>query len=528
MDMENKPDLVSKPQWPQPYVPKRLFDLTGADAAFAVCAVIICVFTAILGIFGGFALGYSVSAVCMLCLFVIYFAKGGKICVFSIACGVLAFANAAVFLCTTNGSVRLFGVLVSFFLSLVCLDGIVNGGVKGNRRTMGLFYRAAATVGNVDIAVKSLFSDRNGNKKTIGKVLIGLLCAVPVLLVVIPLLLSSDDAFRGMMDRMFTDSGSTAGKGIFGIALSVFAVSYGFSLKAGRTVKEKEGKFAGIENVYIVSFLSAISLCYLLYLFSQLAYFFSAFKGFLPDEEMTYAQYARKGFFEMCVIAVINLALVFAALLLAKKHNGKVCNAIKLLATFVAGFTLIIIATAISKMVLYIGVYGMTVLRLTTSAFMVFLSVVFISVILRVYILRINIVKTALIAAGCIVLVLGTANVNRVCAQYNYDSYCNGKLISIDVEAMYTLGDEGIPYVVKLTSDKNPVVAQKAKRYLAKAYLQDYFDTVDNSHPFTVEQLRKTEKDNGFFAFSLPRAAAYDSLYRYLREHPDYNGYSKN
>ena len=50
---------------------------------------------------------------------------------------------------------------------------------------------------------------------------------------------------------------------------------------------------------------------------------------------------------------------------------------------------------------LYIDAYGMTVRRVTTSAFMVFLAIVFVSVILRIYIRKINIVKIGLVAAGC-------------------------------------------------------------------------------------------------------------------------------
>lgn len=522
--MEN--NLQNQAQWPVPNTQKPLFDLSKRDTAFALWGVIVSVLLSVFGICGGIALGYSLTAVCMLILFTVYFAKGGKVSAFAILCGVLALANAAVFLCTGNGSVRFFGMVVSFLLSLVYVDGFVNGKTAGNRGTTYLFFRAAATVEHIEITVKSLFSDRNGNKKTVGKVLIGLLCAVPVLVVVVPLLLSSDDAFKGMMDRMFANTGATTFKAIVGVMMSVFVVTYGFSLKMGRTAERKESKFAGIENVYIISFLSAICVCYVLYLFSQLAYFFSAFKGFLPEGGITYAQYARKGFFEMCVIAVINLVLVFVAMLLAKKQAGKACHGIQALATFIGVFTLVIITTAISKMVLYIDAYGMTVLRLTTSAFMVFLAVVFISVILRVYLLKINVVKTALLTAGCIVLILGTVNVNRVCAKYNYDAYMNGKLQTVDIEAMYNLGYEGIPYIVQLVDDRDQVITKEAKHYLAKAYLQDYFTDMradgDRLESFTVEDLREKAKNQEFSKFSLPKAKAYDTLYTFLEEHPDF------
>ena len=222
----------------------------------------------------------------------------------------------------------------------------------------------------------------------------------------------------------------------------------------------------------------------------------------------------------MCVIAVINLIIVFLALLLAKKKKGKVCHSIKAIATFISLFTLIIIATAISKMVLYIDAYGMTVLRITTSAFMLFLSVVFISVILRIYIKKINIVKTALITAGFIILILGTVNVNGVCARYNYESYQTNRLKTIDTRALYNLGDEGIPYLIKLTEAEELDVAKDARRFLGRAYLFDYFDNMESVDGFTVEDLKANQRSKGFEYFNLPKARAYKCLYEYIESDP--------
>ncbi|MBR3843924.1 MAG: DUF4173 domain-containing protein [Clostridia bacterium] len=314
---------------PPQYQPKPLFELSKGDNAFGICAIIAGIFTSLFGIFGGFALGYLLSLVFLLTLFTVYFIKLGKADIFPIVCGLLSLATGAIFLCTTNISVRFLGVIVGFLLALMCFDGLSKGKAKGNRQSLGVFYSAASTAGNIGAAIKSLFSNSKGEKRAFGKVLMGLLCAIPVLAVVLPLLLSSDDAFRGMMSNLFDNTFTTLLKIVFGVGMGLFVITYGFSLKTGRVTKLKSGKFAGIENVYVISFLSAIAVCYLLYLFSQLAYFFSAFQGFLPDREITYAQYARKGFFEMCIIAVINLAIVFSALLFAKKKGGKVCHGIK-------------------------------------------------------------------------------------------------------------------------------------------------------------------------------------------------------
>ncbi len=515
MELENKVLETNEQQKAPSYL-----TLTKRDTVFAVGALVVTLFLSLFGLFSSFSLGYLLASTFMIILFAIYFAKGGHLAFSSILCGLLALANGAIFICTTNGSVRFFGVIIGFLLSLVCFDGLVNGASKGNRQTVGIFYSALSTIGNIALSIKPLLAGRKDDKKLIGKVLIGLLCAVPVLIVVVPLLISSDAAFKGMITNIFSNTSSFFLKTIFGVLLCPFVISYGFSLKSGRVAKIKKGKFSGIENTYLISFLSAISVCYLLYLFSQLAYFFSAFKGFLPNGEITYAQYARKGFFEMCIIAVINLVIVFFALLLAKKKKGKVCHSIKAIATFISLFTMIIIATAISKMVLYINAYGMTILRITTSAFMLFLSVVFISVILRIYIKKINIIKTALIAAGCIILILGTVNVNSVCARYNYESYKSGRLNSIDTQELYKLGYEGIPYIIKLTAAEDPYVAKEAQVFLARAYLFDYFDNMETAESFTVADLKLNKKNKGFEYFNIPKAYAYECLYEYIENDP--------
>ena len=517
MDFENN-NTLSAPQ--ENYEQRAPFKLSKKDTFFSLLAVLTCIFCAIFGIFGGFAIGYSISIVLINILFISYLYKNDKKIKSSISYEILTISNSAVFVCTTNSSVRFLSIIISFLFSLLTFNAMINEKDKSNRKTLSVFLSAASTMKNIDITIKSLFCTENGSKKTLGKVLIGFLCAIPILIVVVPLLISSDDAFRYMVEKIFKHTPSTVLKTIFGLIVSLFAISYGFSLKSNHMIKFKKSTFSGIENIYIISLLSTVSISYILYLFSQLAYFFSAFKGFLPDIDATYAQYARKGFFEMCAVALINLCLIFLSLLLAKKENGKVCNGLRILLTFISIFTLIIIATAISKMVLYIETYGMTVIRLTTSAFMLFLAIVFISTILRIYIIKINVIKTALISACLIILTLGIANVNAICAKYNYDAFKSNKLKTIDIEAIYNLGDEGIPYILKLGASKDEDVALKAQQYLAKAYVYDYFNNMENAEDFTIEDLKLNEKNKGFSHLSIPRYKAYNQLYTFIDKNP--------
>ena len=53
---------------------------------------------------------------------------------------------------------------------------------------------------------------------------------------------------------------------------------------------------------------------------------------------------------------------------------------------------------------------------------------------------------------------------------YNYNAYQKKVLKDIDVSTIYELGDEGIPYLVKLTKDKNSEVSELAKLKLSYSF----------------------------------------------------------
>ena len=70
---------------------------------------------------------------------------------------------------------------------------------------------------------------------------------------------------------------------------------------------------------------ATIPLCvlYLLFFGVQAGYFLSAFRSYLPDG-FTFAEYARRGFFELCIVSVINLAVILLAVFFCRRsENGK-------------------------------------------------------------------------------------------------------------------------------------------------------------------------------------------------------------
>ncbi len=515
------------PSMPVVTAPQKLtsnrFELTRRDFVFVALFCVASFLLSDLGIFGGFRLGFTLSFLLFFSVMTTYlWHKGSRIRLFPLLCGVLSILNTLSFSITSNGTVRFFGFEANLLLALVWFISLsVPQFEKGD---MGLlktvFYPVFLwAIPHLPKTMVSLFSADMKRRKTTGMVFIGIGLALPVLLVIIPLLMSSDAAFSGMVGRLFNNVFATAMKLFLAALIAAFALSYAISCRKETMTISKEKEFCGIDNAILISFLSVLSVCYLAYLFSQLAYFFSAFQGFLPkDFVFTPAEYARRGFFEMCVIAVINFVLLYAVLQLSRKQNGKMPVLLRVLTTFIALFTLLIIATALSKMLLYIQSFGMTELRITTSCFMVFWVVVFVGLLLRIHLPNIPVLKIACVTAGTVLVLLGVGNVNHVVAAYNYHAYQTKALQTIDLQELYELGDEGVPYLLRLVDDAEVGMIAKGKLIECMQnetyYTLDWKDVEGANIPFIG-----AKKESGFAAFTFARQEAYRAIDAFVEDY---------
>lgn len=451
------------------------------DYIFSALLVVACIAFTVLSLWGGFKAGFTVTYVMFFSIMTAYLYKREvNISFFGALSGILALISSLVFGYSSNLGVNFYLYIIMFILSGIWFLSL--SGKFEEHGELGIIGSVFSSVfgkafGGISKTVKGIFSSGNGKAKGIGKAIIGILCAVPLLLIVLPVLCSADMAFEGLIKQFGDNMGKRVIQLIIGIVISPFVISYAMGLKKDikKETKLKEPKT--LENVFIISFLGVISLVYVAYLFSQLAYFFSAFQGILPEEYIP-AQYARRGFFEMCVIAGINFALVFTAILLSRKKDKKPAKIVSALCIFISLFTLVLISTVIAKMVLYIQFFGMTVLRITTSGFMVFLFTVFIALILRCFTNRVKVVRIALISATVVLLVLGFGNVEGMVAKYNVEAYKSEKLQYIDIDTIENLGLSGVPALYDITENvDNYEYKKEARRALMR--INEYYNNSD-------------------------------------------------
>ena len=438
-------------------VDKHLYEYNKKDSFVILTSflsAVICVFWAVSGLFG---LGITLTYCFYIITCAIYlFDRNRKPDSFSVICGILSVLLSCIFFITSNFTVRFFSFPLMIVMGIIFLssfsDKIYTDPDYGVIKT--IFGNTAGAFSGLSTCFKSIASGNDIKKKKMVKALIGLLCSVPVLCVIIPLLINSDAAFEGLVGSMFENAAELIIKCVLVMIIAPFLISFVITLSKGEAKKENKPAVHSVDRILVTSFLSVICVIYVVYLFSQLAYFTSSFSGILPEGyTFTYAEYARRGFFELCAISAINLAVILLSVILSEKKDNKLYAPVKIFGTFIGIFTVFLTCTVIAKMYMYIKRFAMTELRICTTAFMVFISVTFIALIVRLYCKKIPVFKISLVTASVILLILGGANINRFIAEYNYNAYASGKLNQIDTSYYSTLGDEGIPYLEKLLEE---------------------------------------------------------------------------
>jgi hypothetical protein len=167
----------------------------------------------------------------------------------------------------------------------------------------------------------------------------------------------------------------------------------------------------------------------------------------------------------------------------------------RILAGIISLFTLILIATALSKMVLYINAYGMTRNRVLATWMILFLAVIFILSLIQVFCKKFPIAMAILVTCVVFALVLFLPNIDGMIANYNVDAYLSGDLSSVDVEALCDLDYAAVPALSRLE-----------EHLLAQGKPDEKTALLLESVTAQLDRLAKRSEKNpaGFFDWNIP------------------------
>ncbi len=443
-----------------PVSPPPVFPAEKRERRLALCLAAVGILLADTVLFGGLYLGFSLVYMVGLMLSVGYLLKSGsRLRPYTAALLALALVIGAGFARSNDSGVKLvmLGLLLLSGNLGLCLLAEQNRRSPGSALTVLDAFRSALSlgVGRMGESVRGLRQARREEgtgRKGRGAVLLGLVIALPIVAVMASLLMRADAAFDGLIGLLpEVDISEPLLAVLLGLPLGLVLYTRAVALR--RSEKAAPARFSCKQLNAVTRNTVLVCICglYGLYLLSQLAYCFGGFSGILP-EEYTLAEYARRGYFEMALLTGVNLMVIALAAMLS---GGGVRGASRGLCLFIGAVTLLLVAAASAKMVLYIQGYGLTRLRVLTQVSMVFLGLVTVFVCIYLCTPRFPYMKAVLLLGLILGAVVLWADVDTVVAAYNVGAYQSGVMETVDVEYLITLSDGAIPYIARLTQEGN-------------------------------------------------------------------------
>ncbi|MFI7036750.1 DUF4153 domain-containing protein [Microbispora rosea] len=112
----------------------------------------------------------------------------------------------------------------------------------------------------------------------------------------------------------------------------------------------------------------------------QITVLFGGSRRVLTTAGLTYAEYARSGFFELVTVSLFVLGIVAAAVALLRRESRADRWLLAVLLGLLCAFTLVILASALHRLGLYTDAYGLSRLRASVEATIWWLGAVFVLV----------------------------------------------------------------------------------------------------------------------------------------------------
>lgn len=231
-------------------------------------------------------------------------------------------------------------------------------------------------------------------------VLKGILMALPFLLFFGVLFVSADLAFENFLSSIFHISDNFFAHLIIIVCISfaclgllafifnpnhklgILTFLFNQNHKTEKTIENSEKKITD-RKIETMFFLWLIASLFFIFIVFQIAYLFGGSIN-IGSNGFTYAEYARRGFWELFVVAIVTL-LILLSMDFYTGRSEKRLSWFTIPSLVITAEIFIIIISALKRLMLYESAYGWTTLRLYAAGFIILLSYVFIILAIKLW-----------------------------------------------------------------------------------------------------------------------------------------------
>lgn len=339
---------------------------------------------------------------------------------------------------------------------------------------------------------------------------IGFACAVPVMLVLGVCLMDADAVFRLIVMRLFAGFELRISKNTFWfICMLLFGF---FSSYCGMRFLALQKKSAETEDrkqfapAAALAFTGVIAAMYSVFCGVQVVYLFAGSMR-LP-EGMTYAEYARSGFFQLLFVCFVNLCMV----LLIKKYFAR-HKCLDMVLLVICACTFIMLSSSAYRMVLYIAAYQLTFLRMAVLAALAALALLMGGTAAMVLKPGFSLFNYSVTVVSVVYLAFSFSHVDYFIASYNLSHAAENTdwqyltTISLDAAPAVARYYAAAPENQKLLLDAYAAEAEKLSENNQAEYL---LETGWYGH--YMYRVYEARKDKNPLNFNVSRSLAFKSL----------------
>ncbi|KOV77132.1 hypothetical protein ADL03_41930 [Nocardia sp. NRRL S-836] len=341
---------------------------------------------------------------------------------------------------------------LSVLASMVCGSIAMAGGKSVRGLVFGAVGVGLAGFRSIPWVSRSL--SKRGPKSVRPFISVGV--ALLLLVVFGSLLAGADKAFNDFLESMVPDweVGEYVRTGFFGGVAAFGALGACYLVAAPARINEDvAGKPGSLRlkdyglpvGVLVVLFTGFVG--------TQIAVLFGGEAYVMRTAGVTFAEYARTGFWQLLWVTILTLAVIAGVARFAVKTTARDRLWLRVLLGALAVLTLVIVTSALSRMWFYQQAYGWTVLRLLVASCELWLGVVYLMVIASGITLRANWLPRAVVGTGAaFFLAVAVANPERVVAEYNVTRFEATQ--KIDTYYLSTLSADAVPALLRLPEEK--------------------------------------------------------------------------
>jgi hypothetical protein len=195
--------------------------------------------------------------------------------------------------------------------------------------------------------------------------------------------------------------------------------------------------------------LASVDALFLSFVSVQLSVLFGGRDHVLRSTGLSYAEYARHGFWQLLVVTGLTLVVIAGAVRFAPRESGPDRLLVRLLLGGLCLLSLVVVASALHRMSLYEDAYGFTRLRLFVQAVELALGAVFVLLLVAGVRLDGRWLPRAVVGVAAVTLVgLAVVDPDASIARHNVERYQRSG--QIDTSYLSTLSADAVPELLRL------------------------------------------------------------------------------